>query len=91
MDAYHSCYTLAGLSSAQHFTCFVDSKEIEQSFPHSSALLWTYSDHIPFTSGVSEEEIFDPEDRVKPIHPIYVIPWTAVEQTHSWAQQRERF
>jgi len=82
---------LAGLSTAQHYIYFVDGKETGDPFPLESALLWTHLDYIPFGSGNPEEEIFDSEDRVKPIHPIFVIPWAAVEQTQSWVQQREGF
>ena len=91
VDTYHSCYTLAGLSAAQHHLHFVDGKEADGSSPYEPALHWTHSNHIPSMQGNPEEEIFDSEDRVKPIHPIYVIPWAAVEQTYSWVKQREGF
>ena len=31
----------------------------------------------------ADDEIYDAEDKVNAIHPIFVIPWPAVERTHA--------
>lgn len=90
-DAYHSCYTLAGLSCVQHYNYFtkVDGHEVVS--PLNFAFRWASSPDTPQVKGEEQERIFDEEDRVLPIHPIYVIPWNNVEQTHDLFSQKEGF
>ena len=47
-----------------------------------SALLWASLPEMPKAKQEEQEQVFDVEDRLTPIHPIYVIPWDKVEQTH---------
>ena len=54
-----------------------------------SALGWRYVNTVSPMQEIVKEEIFDPEDKLKPIHPVYVIPWTVVEKAHAWAQERD--
>lgn len=35
--------------------------------------------------------MFDEEDRLKVIHPIYVIPWGAAEKTRAWYDAKAGF
>ncbi|KOS19933.1 Protein farnesyltransferase subunit beta [Escovopsis weberi] len=64
-DAYHSCYVLSGLSSAQHKWRLVAARA------EPTMLLGDEWDVTPFARG---EQIFDEGDRVAPTHPVYVIP-----------------
>ncbi|PFH57572.1 hypothetical protein XA68_14850 [Ophiocordyceps unilateralis] len=64
-DAYHSCYVLSGLSAVQH------SWELAQTRGDGVAMDGDDWVVAPFASG---EQIFDEEDRLRPIHPIYAIP-----------------
>ena len=91
MDAYHTCYALAGLSCTQHDIYFIGDRVTGDAPTLTYPLQWTYSDHLPSVQGNPEQGIFEVEDRVRPIHPVYVIPWPAVEQTQLWIQQREGF
>ncbi len=67
-DAYHSCYVLSGLSSAQH------QWELEDELSSTSVLgptadsVWAV---LPYLDG---PQVFDNADRVRPIHPVYAIP-----------------
>lgn len=88
-DAYHSCYALAGLSSAQHRNEFVLSAE-PVSDPMGYAYAWMHSEAHPSRRS-EREKIFEEEDTVEPIHPIYVIPFAAVEQTRAWFSNKEGF
>lgn len=58
---------------------------------HDPALRWRSSESIPKKDGSHEEQIFDAEDRVAAIHPIYVIPYPAVERCHAWVDARTSF
>ncbi|KAI1129338.1 terpenoid cyclases/Protein prenyltransferase [Nemania abortiva] len=62
-DAYHTCYVLNGLSSAQHVTRILSSDGDEMA-------PWTYE----VQPHHDEAQVFNEEDRVSPIDPVYVIP-----------------
>jgi protein farnesyltransferase subunit beta len=119
-DAYHSCYVLAGLSSAQHHYYIKESPAYDQedlqtgvegvsigqeTFPMGkteqpieeaestsgnllAAFKWAASTSIPSSSGGLEEQIFDEQDRVKLVHPVFLIPWGVAEKTRSWYEAR---
>ncbi|KAI1078033.1 prenyltransferase and squalene oxidase [Whalleya microplaca] len=63
-DAYHTCYVLSGLSSAQHVSRLL-ATDGEGLTMHSKY------DVSPHTSN---PQIFDEEDRVNATDPVYVIP-----------------
>ncbi|KAI1337033.1 terpenoid cyclases/Protein prenyltransferase [Xylariaceae sp. FL0016] len=63
-DAYHTCYVLSGLSSAQHTTRMLNTAG-EGLMVHSS---------YGVTSHIAEPQVFDEQDRVNTIDPVYVIP-----------------
>ncbi|KAI0602149.1 prenyltransferase and squalene oxidase [Biscogniauxia sp. FL1348] len=63
-DAYHTCYVLSGLSSAQHITRWLPSSG-EGIMAHL-----TY-DVSPL---VEDRQIFDEEDRINATDPVYAIP-----------------
>ncbi|MCJ1270655.1 CAAX farnesyltransferase (FTase) subunit beta [Lobaria immixta] len=90
-DAYHSCYSLTGLSAMQNRSYFPVAGEEEGSSPLDSALRWALLPEMPKTKEEDEEEIFDADDRVAPTHPIYLIPWDKVEQTHMFFAHKGGF
>ncbi|KAK4111334.1 terpenoid cyclases/Protein prenyltransferase [Canariomyces notabilis] len=64
-DAYHSCYVLAGLSSAQHDWDLEEPTAAEE-ISATADPVWAVLPHL--------EQIFDRRDLVRPIHPVYAIP-----------------
>jgi len=82
-DAYHSCYTLAGLSSVQHIHYYNDVSHAGEAYPLDSAPRWVSGEQVAQDVQTEREEVYDPEDKLMPMHPIYVIPWAAVERTHA--------
>ncbi|KAI1192859.1 terpenoid cyclases/Protein prenyltransferase [Nemania serpens] len=62
-DAYHTCYVLSGLSSAQHVTRILSSNG-------DGMMPWTY-EVLPY---LDKAQVYNEEDRVNPIDPVYVIP-----------------
>lgn len=81
-DAYHTCYVLSGLSSAQHKWDLVTPRAHESLMAGDS---WTVS---PYMEG---EQIFDEEDRVCTIHPVYVMPQHKVEEVQSYFATKTGF
>lgn len=59
--------------------------------PFSSAFQWDYSERTRDVNSEQEEPIFDEEDRLKVIHPIYVIPWGVAEKTRAWYDAKAGF
>ncbi|KAI9765596.1 MAG: CAAX farnesyltransferase (FTase) subunit beta [Geoglossum simile] len=83
-DAYHTCYILAGLSSAQHYYYFSRKGTFDASIALSSAFHWEASEIIPTADGRAEDTVFDEKDRVRLIHPVYVLPWGVAESVRTW-------
>lgn len=81
-DAYHSCYVLSGLSSAQHKWNLVSIRAAEGIVEVDG---WAAS---PFSEG---QQIFDEEDRVRPNHPVYVIPQDKVEAARRYFTAKPGF
>ncbi|KAK7417400.1 CAAX farnesyltransferase (FTase) subunit beta [Neonectria magnoliae] len=81
-DAYHTCYVLSGLSSAQHKWDLVTARAHESIVAGDS---WTVS---PYMDG---EQIFDEEDRVSTMHPVYVIPQHKVDEVQSYFASKTGF
>jgi protein farnesyltransferase subunit beta len=85
-DAQHTCYVLAGLSCAQnkwHFNTSATKKEIAGAL--TSAYHWTAE---PF---IEESQIYDEEDRVGTLHPIFVIPEGIAEETLAYFASKSGF
>jgi protein farnesyltransferase subunit beta len=76
-DGYHSCYVLAGLSSAQHKWHFTGTKSVQK-----SGLIAPYQWYAE--KYVGEEQIYDEEDRVNVLHPVFVVPVGVAEQTRAY-------
>lgn len=79
-DAYHTCYVLSGLSSAEHkWELTVDAEE-----PALEAFTWTVSPY-------SEDQIFDEQDRIHPIDPVYTIPERCVRDIKRYFAEKQGF
>ena len=87
-DAYHSCYVLAGLSSTQYHNYFTgvhgDARTVD------SALQWA-SSAVSFGEESGKERLVDAEDQIEALHPIFVIPWAAVDQCSQFFVQKRGF
>ncbi|KAK0672061.1 terpenoid cyclases/protein prenyltransferase alpha-alpha toroid [Cercophora samala] len=64
-DAYHSCYVLSGLSAGMHQWVLDEGKD-------GGEEEWMV---LPYLEG---EQVFENGDRVRAVHPVYVIPQGAV-------------
>lgn len=90
-DAYHSCYVLAGLSSTQYYNYFTgDPDDAGTVDSLDSALRWTSSATSSGDEG-DNERLVDAEGKVEPLHPIFVIPWAAVERCSKVFSQKTGF
>ncbi|EER24306.1 protein farnesyltransferase beta subunit, putative [Coccidioides posadasii C735 delta SOWgp] len=87
-DSYHTCYTLAGLSNTQNYHFETATGSIARG-PFSSAFSWS---HIPLTSKTDIEPdgiVFHERDRLKVIHPLFVVPHSAAEGMKSWYESNQ--
>ncbi|OBT46116.1 hypothetical protein VE00_02813 [Pseudogymnoascus sp. WSF 3629] len=84
-DGYHTCYLLVGLSSAQHKWSLQAPTDDSM-----TSLGWT-SETYPRKQDDGYAQIFDEEDRVKSIHPVYVIPEGIAERVMQYCDSQERF
>ena len=89
-DAYHSCYILAGLSSTQYFHDYAVTDGTGEGGTLSSAMHWISSPR-PVIADRGGEDLIDEEDKVAAVHPIYVIPWSAVDRCHTYFSQKQSF
>ncbi|PHH65998.1 hypothetical protein CDD81_946 [Ophiocordyceps australis] len=81
-DAYHTCYVLAGLSSAQHKWSLMR--------PRVDAALM-YGDVWAVSPWGPDEQIFDQEDRLCPMNPVYAIPHDRVQQCQEYFVSKTGF
>ncbi|KAM0207551.1 hypothetical protein ACHAQI_007554 [Fusarium lateritium] len=81
-DAYHTCYVLSGLSAAQH------KWKLDAARPHEEDVTGDSWSVTPYMDG---EQIFDEEDRVATVHPVYVIPQHKVEGMQSYFTSKQGF
>lgn len=90
-DAYHSCYVLAGLSSTKYYNYFTgDSSGARTVGSLDSALQWASSAISPEDES-GNEALVGAENKVEPLHPIFVIPWAAVEGCSQFFSQKTGF
>jgi len=80
-DAYHTCYSLAGLSHAQnhyHYEGGNKGNAPQTNGCPTAGFRWS-------ASRPSEQEMqewkFDEQDRVQFVHPVFVVPMKVVEKT----------
>ena len=87
-DAYHTCYNLAGLSSAQHF---YDYDEESGGDTGEGSL------HAPFHWKLGVEwqgdKVWDEEegDGMQRIHPVFVVPYKSVEVVREYFKGKKGF
>ncbi|KIW02375.1 uncharacterized protein PV09_06197 [Verruconis gallopava] len=82
-DGYHSCYVLAGLSAAQHVYAFQDQEKLEL-VKGTAGFGWTVAGRA---EGLPVEE----QDRVRAIHPVFVIPFERVEECRNYFEEKAGF
>lgn len=76
-DAYHTCYVLSGLSSAQHTFTYVRRND--------NCEPWDITPHVV------ERQVFDERDRLATLHPVYVISQSKVEAIRSYFVAKSGF
>ena len=82
VDAYHSCYNIAGLSSAQHtYHPRSNSSDGQTLAPLTAAFQWTFN----------ADQVIDHEDTVGAMHPVYVIPWGVAERSRAYFESKQGF
>ncbi|KAL9077069.1 MAG: hypothetical protein Q9157_003492 [Trypethelium eluteriae] len=81
-DAYHTCYSLAGLNAAQNpYYYSPDTKG--NPAPLSASFNWR-------VDATKEEGVpFDEDDRIRLVHPVYVLPWGTAEQTRDFFKDKD--
>ncbi|KAF7957540.1 hypothetical protein EAE96_003117 [Botrytis aclada] len=85
-DSYHTCYVLAGLSSTQHKWHFnTSAQKTESSGTLVSPYQWTAEPYVETT------QIYDEEDRVGTLHPVFVIPEGVAEETRAYFASKGTF
>ncbi|KAL8697474.1 MAG: hypothetical protein Q9224_002291 [Gallowayella concinna] len=90
-DSYHSCYTLAGLSAAQHYNYYLKRSEHAASQGLGDAFQWASLPYIPTDEKGPKAEGSNGTENLIAIHPIYVIPWPAVETTRQYYEEKGDF
>lgn len=81
-DAYHTCYVLSGLSSAQHKWTLRGARPAGST---GGADEW---EAMPY---LEDEQIFNEDDRVGTTHPVYVIPQHKVEAAWEYYASKPGF
>lgn len=87
-DSYHSCYALAGLSSAQNRYVYSSTDLDNEITPLPDAFRWAVT---AANAEMDESDLIREEDRVSLIHPIFVLPWGAAERTRLQFQVEASF
>lgn len=102
-DAYHTCYVLSGLSSAQHKWELGNSTSHPPPPPAETAAAAGAEEGpklgqqpaLPASWSVSpyldEVQIFDDQDRIAPLHPVYAIPAECVADIKSYFERKQGF
>ncbi|KAI3321234.1 terpenoid cyclases/Protein prenyltransferase [Xylariaceae sp. AK1471] len=80
-DAYHTCYVLNGLSTAQHVVRILSSDEDGTMAP------WTY-EVLPH---LGEAQVCNEQDRINPTDPVYAIPEEKRKEVMSYFSSRPGF
>lgn len=84
-DAYHTCYSLAGLSAAMnHYSYDFSASTTDESGRLTAAFNWS-------AEGPGENEMqawkIDAQDLVMPVHPVFVLPMGVVERSKKQFQK----
>jgi len=77
-DGYHTCYSLAGLSTAQTYWVYHDESSAGQLGPGAAPFNW----NPRAASGEEMKDLgFDKQDAVAFVHPVFVVPPHVIETT----------
>ncbi|KAL2832811.1 terpenoid cyclases/protein prenyltransferase alpha-alpha toroid [Aspergillus pseudoustus] len=86
-DSYHTCYTLTGLSSVQYYHYHTDVSATSNA-DFSSAFSWEYYPVRNSNGRETDINVFDENDRLAAVHPLYVIPHKSAESMRLWCENR---
>ncbi|OMP86445.1 Protein farnesyltransferase subunit beta [Diplodia seriata] len=97
VDGYHSCYNLSGLSAGQyHYTYVPPSGTATGNDDGSSfsptlnaGFYWAAAD-AP-SDGEHNHRVWDEEDRVGKVNPVYVLPWGVAEAARRYFEEKVGF
>ncbi|KAK7942861.1 farnesyltransferase subunit beta [Apiospora aurea] len=78
-DAYHTCYVLSGLTSAQHVVSAVLAED-----EYVANMAWKVSPY-------SDPQLFDEQDRLNPTDPVYAIPQGKREEVMTYFLSKPGF
>ena len=83
-DSYHTCYTLAGLSSMQylHYHSADDASSV-------GPFRWRYQPLLDLP-GALPDGIFDPKNILQPCHPLFVIPHVSAQKIRDWSEAQPK-
>ena len=89
VDSYHSCYNLAGLSSAQNHYYYIPT-ENTPSQDLTASFQWKAFKVSADLSSTDKPDvpIFEEQDRVALIHPVFVVPWGAAERARAYFEAK---
>lgn len=82
-DAYHTLYCLVGLGASQNFCQYTAPAGDEN--PLKSSFGWSASTEVP---GGMVDGLFDEDDRVPPLHPVFSISFEAAEKMRTYFERR---
>lgn len=85
VDAYHSCYNLAGLSWAQNYFSY-QQDESKRGVPLSAPYGWKW-----MGGAEGEGYCWEERDRVRPLHPVFVMPIGRAEECRAWFEGKDGF
>ncbi|KAH8725071.1 terpenoid cyclases/protein prenyltransferase alpha-alpha toroid [Phaeosphaeriaceae sp. PMI808] len=86
-DAYHTCYNLAGLSAAQHKYVYDESVNKDIGGANLGAPYHWKTD----LDYETEDLIWDSDDVVRTIHPVFIIPYRSVYECRRYFEAKESF
>lgn len=98
-DAYHTCYVLSGLSSAQHkwelvtpspaggIAASATAGSGDEKTAAAAAALASWS----VSPDLDEVQVFDEEDRIVPLHPVYAVPAECVADIKAFFGAKQGF
>ncbi|KAI4185127.1 MAG: hypothetical protein LQ346_005971 [Caloplaca aetnensis] len=79
------------IGAAQHFVHYSKASQEPNSEELKDAFKWVSSPRSPPSGKEGDPEVIEVEDRLLPIHPIYVIPWPAFKDAASWYEGKAGF
>ncbi|KAL8936310.1 MAG: hypothetical protein Q9211_004251 [Gyalolechia sp. 1 TL-2023] len=81
----------AGLSAMQHYSYWNTQAGHEIPTALHDAFQWASLPRSSMSGTGNEPEMSAVDDRLVAIHPVFVIPWSAVESARSWLEKKESF